>query len=222
MSFTGRYHAMVSRGGVPRAGSGGVSWHTGQQGAVLVVALVFLLLLTILAISASQSSLLQERMAGGLRNAQLAEWSAENTLRGAEWKLFTGDTSVTCYNSSTASAVSSTVTNFRDSSTWITTGATEYEGEGVSMDYTDPSTSSTALQTAKLAENPWYMIEYLGQDLAPGSTTSRATEAGSSSSSTAKFYIYRITARATGGSANTIRVVQSTFVTPNLFTCTLS
>ena len=49
-----------------------------QRGVVLVVALIFLLLLTILAISASGRSLLQERMAGGLRNAQLAEQSARD------------------------------------------------------------------------------------------------------------------------------------------------
>jgi type IV pilus assembly protein PilX len=59
-----------------------------QQGAVMVVALIFLMLLTLLAISASSRSLLQERMAGGLRNAQLAEIGAEAALRGAEWRLW--------------------------------------------------------------------------------------------------------------------------------------
>ena len=43
-----------------------------QRGAALLVSIVFLLLLTMLALSASSRSLLQERMAGGLRNAQQA------------------------------------------------------------------------------------------------------------------------------------------------------
>lgn len=59
-----------------------------QRGVVLVVALIFLLLLTMLAISASGRSLLQERMAGGLRNGQMAEMAADTALRGAEWKLW--------------------------------------------------------------------------------------------------------------------------------------
>ena len=52
-----------------------------QRGAVLVVALIFLLLMTILAMSASGRSFLQERMVGGLRNAQQAEMSAQTALR---------------------------------------------------------------------------------------------------------------------------------------------
>ena len=55
-----------------------------------------------------------------------------------------------------------------------------------------------------------------------GKRPSAATEAGSSGSGTAKFYLYWITARASGGSPNTIRVAESTFVTPNLVACTLT
>lgn len=192
-----------------------------QRGAVLVLAMIFLLLLTIVAISTSGRSLLQERMAGALRNAQQAEWSAENALRGVEWNLFSGNAALTCYNSSNPATISARVTAFRQSSLWVTDGATEYKGAGVSIDYS-ATTTDTALSTAVMARNPWYVVEFLGQDLAPNSGTSAAKEAGSSGTATAKFYLYRITARATGGSPNTIRVVESTFVTPNLVACTLS
>lgn len=192
-----------------------------QRGAVLVLAMIFLLLLTIVAISTSGRSLLQERMAGAMRNAQQAEWSAENALRGVEWNLFSGAAGVTCYNSSNPASVSTKVTAFRQSSIWLTDGATEYKGAGVGIDYTTAS-SDAALSTAVMAHNPWYIVEYLGQDLSPNNATSAAKEAGSSGTATAKFYLYRITARATGGSPNTIRVVESTFVTPNLVACTLS
>ena len=66
-----------------------------QRGVVLIVALIFLVLLTILALSASGRSLLQERMAGGLRNTSLADMAAETTLRGVEWKLWTSTTKLT-------------------------------------------------------------------------------------------------------------------------------
>jgi type IV pilus assembly protein PilX len=192
-----------------------------ERGAVLILAMIFLLLLTIVAISTTGRSLLQERMAGAMRNAQQAEASAENALRGAEWNIFNGTGNVACYNSSNAGSVSAKVTAFRASSVWITDGATEYKGAGVSKDYSATATDP-ALSTAVLATNPWYIVELLGQDLPPGSGTSTAKEAGSSGTPSAKFYLYRITARATGGSPNTIRVVESTFVTPNYLTCTLS
>lgn len=192
-----------------------------ERGAVLVVALIFLLLLTIVAITSSSRSLIQERLAGALRNAQQAEWSAENALRGVEWRIFSGDASLGCYNSSNPSLISTKVTTFRAASTWVTDGATEYKGAGVSLNYMAATTDPT-MTSATLAANPWYIVEFLGQDRAPPNTTGAQAEAGSGGSTTAKFYLYRITARAVGGSPNTIRLVESTFVTPNLLTCTLS
>jgi type IV pilus assembly protein PilX len=192
-----------------------------QRGAVLVLALIFLLLLTLIALTTSSRSLLQERMAGAMRNAQQAEWSAENALRGVEWNIFSGNASVACYNSSNPSTVSAKVTTFRQSSVWLTDGATEYKGAGVAIDYSAAS-ADAALSTAVMAHNPWYIVELLGQDLPPGGGTSPAREAGSSGTGTNKFYLYRITARATGGSPNTIRVAETTFVTPNQLTCTLT
>lgn len=196
-----------------------------QRGVVLVVALVFLLLLTILALSASGRSLLQERMVGGLRNAQLAEQAAESALRGAEWTLWasTSNTAATplvcgsgvlagnCYvydpNNSALYGASGTVTKFRTSTAWITTGAAIYKGPAGSVDFTSTG--------PKLAQNPAYMIEDLGVELPPGVTgglhESGATGSSGTGYASSNRHIYRITARATGASANTMRVVESTF-----------
>jgi type IV pilus assembly protein PilX len=193
-----------------------------ERGAVLVIALVFLLLLTIVAITSSSRSLIQERLAGALRNAQQADWSAENALRGVEWRLFTGDASLGCYDSTNPVTVSAKVKAFRAAQTWVTAGATEYKGSGVSIDYTATATDPN-MGTATLSANPWFIVELLGQDRTPLSGTSTAKEASAGgSASTNRFYLYRVTARAVGGSPNTIRVVESTFVTPNHLTCTLS
>ena len=59
-----------------------------QRGAVLFVALVFLLLLTLLGLTASSTSILQERMTGGMRNAHLAAMGTESALRGGEVDLW--------------------------------------------------------------------------------------------------------------------------------------
>lgn len=198
-----------------------------QKGAVLVVALVFMVLLTILAISASGRSLLQQRMAGGLRNAGLAEMSAETALRGAEWKLWTSTSKLTstpllcgtgvlagsCYVYDPGNAAvygsGGIVTTFRTSPTWTDAGAQTYKGPGSSIDYTSRTT------TDRLARNPVYLIEDMGVELPPGVNgglhESGATGAGGGGVGSTSRHIYRITARATGGDNNTVRVLESTF-----------
>ncbi|HKT32142.1 MAG TPA: pilus assembly protein [Gammaproteobacteria bacterium] len=58
-----------------------------QQGVVLVVSLILLLVLTILGIAAIQSTSLEERMAGNQRAHQLAFEAAEAALRQGEQAL---------------------------------------------------------------------------------------------------------------------------------------
>lgn len=55
-----------------------------QRGAVLIVSMVLLLIVTILALGASQSTRWQERMAGDQRDYDLAFQSAEAALRAGE------------------------------------------------------------------------------------------------------------------------------------------
>ena len=55
-----------------------------QSGAVLVVSLLLLLVMTLLGLGASQSTRLQERMAGNQRDVELAMQGAEAGLRAAE------------------------------------------------------------------------------------------------------------------------------------------
>lgn len=202
----------------------------GQRGAVLVVALIFLILLTILAISASGRSLLQQRMAGGLRNAQLAEVSAETALRGAEWKLWTSTTKLTapplmcgsgvlagsCYlydpKNTNVYGPNGTVTKFRTSTAWVSAGATTYKGPDDNIDYTKPT---SGYETSRLAKNPVYIIEDMGVELPPGVSgglhESGVTGSGGGGAGSTSRHVYRITARATGGDANTVRVMESTF-----------
>lgn len=58
-----------------------------QQGVVLIVGLLFLLVLTVLGLSASQGSIMQERMAGNIAEANVALQRAERTLRSVEQRL---------------------------------------------------------------------------------------------------------------------------------------
>ena len=189
-----------------------------QRGAVLVIALIFLLLLTILAVGASNRSLLQQRMAGGLLNAQRAQMSAQTALRGAEWRLWSSAAKVgttlgcgtalfpSCYIFDPLSPVANAV-NFRTRPGWVTAGSEEYLGNEGAIDF-------TAAANGDLAENPRYIVEDLGMVRPPGSGPQHESgSTGPSSGGTGQINleIFRITARATGGDPNTISVLESTF-----------
>lgn len=208
-----------------RRGAGLAGPHA-NRGVVLVIALIFLLLLTILAISSSGRSLLQERMAGNLRNAQQAQMAAENALRAGEWRLWMStasfSTAIHCVASSDKTTTDNcwvygpegagtAVTEFRTESGWLDGYGAEYKGPDGATGY---QSYSGDMKTAMLAENPRYMIEDMGVELPPG--VGRQHESGSTSSVGTGYenvsrHIYRITARATGASPNTVRVVESTF-----------
>jgi len=195
-----------------------------QRGVVLMVALIFLLLLTILGVGASGRSLLQERMAGALRSASLADAAAQTTLRGVEWKLWSGaiETAATpllcgagalegsCYRYDPGNAAlygpNGTVTKFRNGTGWVTNGAATYKGSDDATDFAAPKDG--------LANNPVYIVEDLGVESPPGTSggqhESGATGAGSSTAGASR-HVYRITARATGVDVNTVRVMESTF-----------
>ena len=201
-----------------------VSSRRQQHGIALVVALMFLLICTVIAIGASGRSLLQQRMVSGLRQGQLAEMAAETTLRGAEWELWNASTGTSlpcgqgslgehCYKYDPASAAyraGGVVERFRRESGWLDQGGRSYLGPGNSIDYT-----TLAQDSARLWKNPMYLIEDLGIEQ-PSGITSAAHESGHSSAyrdgySNTTRHIYRITARATGSHPHVIRVLESTF-----------
>lgn len=67
-----------------------------QRGAVLVVSMLLLLVLTILAVGASQSTRLQERMAWNTRDVDLAFQASEASLRAAEKYIAETPSLTTC------------------------------------------------------------------------------------------------------------------------------
>lgn len=74
-----------------------------QRGAVLIVSMLLLLVLTILAIGASQTTRLQERMAGNTRDIDMAFQGSEAGLRAAENYIASTPALPTCLDSTSAS-----------------------------------------------------------------------------------------------------------------------
>lgn len=160
-----------------------------QRGIVLVLALIFLLLSAMLAAGALDHALLQQRMAGHQRSAQLAGMAAESALRGAEWKL---------WRDASAAPVS-------DCAAFDPAHPAAYRGTDGRHDFTTQAglgLEDDARRTAVLAQPPSYLIESLG----PAWPAAPGTAAGAAGC------VYRIVARAVGSDANTVRVARSVFV----------
>ena len=205
-----------------------------ERGAVLLVALIFLILLTLLAIGASSGSLLQQRMVAATRSAQLASLSADTALRGAEWRIWNTSSVIggalqcdtTAINATTGCvkydpesplyATGGAVAQFRTgNNAWLSTGIAYTGLPGASNDFTNmpiPSNGYTA--SANVVENPRYIIEDMGLVKPPGAGPqheSGVTGPNNGGAGHINIHIYRISARATGGNQNTVRVAQSTF-----------
>ncbi len=197
-----------------------------QRGAVLFIGLVLMVLITLLALTAISSSIMQEKMTGGMRNSQLSMMGAESALRGSEawlWDLsfsaadgqplppcYGGSTSTCVHRVTSSGTLSPAVQAFRSSKTWVTSpgGAAPYAGvlTGLSDD----------LKTASLATQPLVAIEDLGKNVPPGAGGQAGVIDSEAGTGPGNYSFYRITARSQGGSAATQRVVESVFTSIDL------
>jgi len=176
---------------------------TRQSGASLIVALLFLVVLTVLGLVAVRSSTLQERIAGNDRDRATAFEAAEATLRDAEQDVLDNLTpgspfAATCANGLCVPAT--TATPRWNQINWTGANSREYgvaSGEG---DY----------PIADLAQPPRYIVELL-PDIPAGAGNSLNINA-SARSSTSGGTAYRITARAWGRRGTTQVMLQTVYV----------
>ncbi len=195
-----------------------------QTGAALVVGLLLLVVLALISTIAMNRSILQERLAGGVRNATMAQYGAESALRDAEFKLYNhmattgskpfGSSPFPIQASETTEldAGSNAVHNFRTDRNWI---AASPVAEGYAHNF-------DTVTDASLAQNPEFAVEYLGTGFGGGNAASRHIQfdnvgrSGTSSNDQAAYtdtlHFYRVTARSTGGTENLVKVLESTFV----------
>lgn len=191
-----------------------------QRGAVLFVSLIFLILLTLLALTAVSTSILQERMTGGMRNRQLSLIGAESGVRGGEaflWGLSYGGSqplppcvddsgSADCvYRPLPDGTLRASVQTFRTSKTWIV-------GADGGREYAFPLNGlAGSAETAKLSTQPRLMIENLGPDVPPGAGNTDGQRDGEKRTLAGKHEWYRITARSQGGTDAVVRATESVY-----------
>ena len=153
-----------------------------QRGVTMVMALVFLLILTGLGAWAAVNNSLQERMAGNTRNRDLAFQAAEAALKDAEktlptWRLLAFDGSAAGllpYDATTANDLN----HWRNDAQWA-------------------SYRTATATLSQVSSPPRYVVQKLAN-------TENPLNAG-------VFDVenYRITARAEGGNASAMVIVQS-------------
>ncbi|TDR43107.1 type IV pilus assembly protein PilX [Tahibacter aquaticus] len=200
-----------------------------QRGAVLFVALIFLVLMTLIAVVASNTSILQERMTGGMRNVQMAQMGADSGVRGMEVQIWTApvrgvnltcdegggpSTDFKCYSRVVASAASDTlvlddvVRKFRSEKGKIASDG----GSNSTIDYS----ATTIPESARLASRPRVMVELMGR--VSGAEDTESPHAGlkpvaaGPGGGVQEFLAYRITSRSTGGNDSAVRLAESVFL----------
>ncbi len=170
-----------------------------QRGAVLLVGLVMLLLMTIVGLAAVRNSEIQELMAGNLRDRNLAFQAAEAGLRAGEEALNGGtlpafDGSAIGFVKADSEAMKhSSSIDFWDSYAWEK----------------DKASVQTALGLEWVNEQPRYVVEEVTSTTAAGGLGGAIDF--ESSLTPEKAIFYRITSRGVGGTGSSIVVLQSTF-----------
>jgi len=169
---------------------------TDQTGAVLFVGLITLLVLSLVAVSSMQSSTLEQRMAGNINDQILAFEAAEAALFEAELLLQSNTLAFSDFQNDDTDGFY----EINSDTIWvgIQNGTVNTR---TSVDYVP--NSSNPIKTA-----PTFVIQYLGL-----TNTYKPPTPSSPRVNTADpvIELYRITARGTGRSDNSIVVLESTY-----------
>jgi type IV pilus assembly protein PilX len=166
-----------------------------QHGLVLVTTLLLLVVVTILAVGMFRSFGLDEKIAGNMREKQLALQAAESAEYYAEYWLASGNgtSAVTC-TSLVAASVGQVCSNIL-TTVVANVAVVPWQSGGVNVGvyYVPPGMNVTTTETAgSYWSKPVFYISYLG---ASGGAN-----------------IYQIDAVGYGGSPNTTAVVESTYM----------
>jgi len=163
-----------------------------QQGAVLIISLMFLLIMTLIGVTAMQSTTMEEKMAGNVRDHNLAFQAAEAALRDAETYIETV-VSTAAFDDTNGrfSATSTSLPDASASATWAS-------------DNTSRAYSGTI---GGVNTQPRYFIQHIA-DISGGASTLNVGGYGAATSG-GDTSLFRITARGTGGSDNSQVVLRS-------------
>ena len=160
-----------------------------ERGAALIIALLLLLLMTVLGVSAMRTSTLQERMAGNVRDSNLAFQAAEAGLRSGEAMLD-----------------AASIPPFTGSSGLLDVPK-DAAGQAAYWNAFDWAGNSRVVTVTGVATSPQYVIEDMSS-VGAASCSDCSVVLGQAYADTG---FYRITARAVGGSTDAVAILQTTY-----------
>lgn len=175
-----------------------------QRGVVLFVALILLLILSLLGVTAARMQTTEERMARNEDNRQIGAQAAEAALRAAETGLTTGVYAASLFSANTNGLYE------LNPSTGSVVPTLNWSAIGAAMTYspTDPLNPMPALSSLPTnAQSPKFVIENLPAVAMPGDSINQVQYASPVSPVT----VYRITANGTGADSSTTTLLQSIF-----------
>jgi type IV pilus assembly protein PilX len=171
----------------------------GQQGAVLAFCLIFLLVLTLMAVTGMDTAVVEERMASNMQDHSQAFQAAEAAMEQAEgWLASQTTLPVTSSNGSTTTWVLDGPDPDADSNAWWWERDASWWG-----------TNADAIAgLEEVATQPQYVIEEYFT-----STSGQTLTTGTGETSSTRV-VHRITVRGTGNSDNSQVLLQSTYIRP--------
>lgn len=168
---------------------------THQRGSVLLVSLIMLLVMTLIGISGMRTSLLEERMAGNMRDHDLAFQAAEAALRAAEDYI---DTSIISTNNFDADGTDGLYDN-SDVRIW----------ENINWDANDSLEYSAFDSSLNVTSPPRYVIQLLS--VAGSASDELNLDNQGQGTGAGEINTFTITVRGTGGADSSVTYLQSTW-----------
>jgi type IV pilus assembly protein PilX len=165
--------------------------HSTQRGSTLGVSLIFLVLLTLLGLTAMQDTGLQERMAGNARDKDIALQAGEAALRDAETYLQTPI--LPAFNGGTSGLIAFDHDGI-DPAFW----------DDASYGWANDSRSYGGADIDGVANQPRYVIEELPDATLPG-------ESLAADEPVEDHGVYRVTVRAEGGTSDAVTILQTVY-----------
>jgi type IV pilus assembly protein PilX len=187
-----------------------------QSGMSLFPALMFLLVLAVLGVSALNSTVMQEKMVSNTKDANLAFQAAEAALRDGEADVARNNASwtPTSFTSACTNGLCVPPSTWPSPSSLDISRAIDWSNTGLTRTY---GSQTAAPLLPDVAAQPQYVIERIppppGLPATPG--TSVGTGCGVSCQPPPSSFAYRLTVLATGARPETRVVLQSTYIVRN-------
>ncbi len=169
-----------------------ISQSTNQQGAVLFVGLILLLIMSLIAITSMQSTNLEERMAGNTRDSMVTFQAAEAGLQAGEALIDSGTLTLGMFDNDGSDGLYDN----------------QYDMIWDAIDWDTGSRTHTGFNLLNVITAPKFVVQHIAEtQIAPKVQLENYGEGEASKT----VQLFRITSRGTGGSDNTAVILQSVY-----------